>query len=74
LAAELGVRPAIWWDLYIFDINLGVLIHPYDDRGLDVVGPNQEAIRKLYTENNEWLLDYDLEKMRSFYEQSSNHL
>ena len=67
LADELGIKPSFWFDLYIYDIELGVLVHPYDDRGMDVVGPNKFMINRIYTEFNTWLLDYDLEAMNRWF-------
>jgi hypothetical protein len=64
LATELGVSPSFWFDLYIFDINLGVLVHPYDDRGMDVVGTNKPLLKRLYNRFNSMLLNYDMVKMR----------
>lgn len=36
-----------------------VLYHLYDDRGLDVLGGTREIIFPLYTEFNDWILDYN---------------
>ena len=69
LANELGVRPRSQCDLYIFHAGLGVLAHPYDDRGMDVIGPNQEILKQAYRQFNEWLLDYDREYMDSCFGQ-----
>lgn len=67
LANELGIRPSFWFDIYIFDIDLGVLVHPYDDRGMDIVGTNTFMISRLYKEFNDWLLGYDIEIMQQWF-------
>lgn len=38
----------------------GIGMHPYDDRGMDVFGPNTDALGRLYSERRGWLLDHDL--------------
>ena len=51
-------------------VNRHLLLHPYDDRGVDVVGEPTEDIRFLYEDCRNWLLDYDIERMRNIFEQS----
>jgi hypothetical protein len=67
LGTELGIKPSFWFDLYIFDINLGVLVHPYDDRGMDVVGTNKFMIKRLYKKYHSYLLNYDINAMREWF-------
>lgn len=67
LANELGISPSFWFSLYIFDIELGVLAHPYDDRGLDLVGPNKFMLSRLYKQFNSWLLDYDMPIIKQWF-------
>jgi hypothetical protein len=49
--------------LYLASPSRGVLLHPYDDRGLDVVGTTTDSIRSAYEQFRDWLLRHDLEKM-----------
>ncbi len=56
MANELGIKPSYWFDVYIFDLELGVLAHPYDDRGMDLVGSNKFMLSKIYEQFNSWLL------------------
>ena len=44
LAADLGVKPRANCDVYLFSIKQEVLVHPYDDRGMDVIGSNKKSI------------------------------
>ena len=55
--------------IFFFDTTRHVLFHPYDDRGLDIVGKSPEDIRYLYEDCRNWLLDYDMERMRKTFEQ-----
>lgn len=67
LAQEIGIRPRLWGKVYIADPSRGVLLHPYDDRGMDVIGPGTDVLSELYTECADWLLEYDLKRMQSFF-------
>lgn len=67
LGAELGIRPTYSAGLYLYDLELGILVHPYDDRGMDVVGPNRELMQELYDKYTHWLLEYDRERMDKWF-------
>ncbi|MCF6442932.1 DUF3885 domain-containing protein [Pseudoalteromonas luteoviolacea] len=64
---ELGIRPSFWLDVYIFDLDLGVLAHPYDDRGIDLVGSNKLVLSRIYKQFNSWLLEYDIAIMKQWF-------
>jgi Domain of unknown function (DUF3885) len=49
--------------LYLFNLQSGLMVWPYDDRGLDVVGTNREVLTGLYVKHSRWLLEHDREKM-----------
>jgi hypothetical protein len=49
--------------VYLFDLERGLLLHPYDDRGLDLAAVTLEALRPFYAEFNGWLLDFDRPRM-----------
>lgn len=67
LAGDLGVRPMIPALVYLADPERGVVVHPYDDRGMDVAGPNHALLRALYERFNGYLLDYDRARMDEFF-------
>ena len=56
--------------VFFFDTTRHLLFHPYDDRGVDVVGKTTEDIRYLYEECKNWLLDYDMERMQATFAQT----
>ena len=49
--------------LYLFNLQNGLMVWPYDDRGMDVVGPNHEMLAGLYTKHSGWLLEHDWAEM-----------
>jgi hypothetical protein len=65
LAGDIGIHPRLSGDIYLFDLELGILAHPYDDRGMDVIGNNLGILRSVYNKFDSYLLDYDREVMRS---------
>jgi Domain of unknown function (DUF3885) len=67
LAADLGIRPRLECRVHLADAERGILAHPYDDRGMDLIGPNHALLRELYTRFNPWLLDYDCERIDGFF-------
>ena len=54
--------------IFFFDTTHHLLFHPYDDRGTDVVGRTPDDIRFLYDDCRNWLLDYDMERMKNTFE------
>ena len=44
-----------------------ILYYLYDDRGLDVVAETKESILPLYQQFQNWLLDYDRNRMQSIF-------
>lgn len=56
--------------VFFFDTTRHLLFHPYDDRGVDVVGKTTEDIRFLYEDCRNWLLDYDMERMQATFAQT----
>lgn len=43
----------------LVDFERGLLVNVYDDRGMDVLAIDREALRPIYARFNAWLLDYD---------------
>lgn len=53
---------------YLFDLERGVMVFPYDDRGMDVVGPNHEVLSSIFAKHRGALLEYDMEVMLATFE------
>ena len=66
-AQELGISPKLLCKVYILSLELGVLAHPYDDRGMDVIGRNKLLLKQLFLHFNHYLLDYERESMELFF-------
>ncbi|MCQ6959000.1 DUF3885 domain-containing protein [Mucilaginibacter aquariorum] len=56
------------FEIYFINKDKKLIFHMYDNRGLDILGDNVEAIRPMYTTYNNWILDYDRKQMNSLFE------
>lgn len=50
-------------EVFFVNRDRKLIFHMYDDRGLDIIASNIEQLRPLYNQYNNWLLDYNREKM-----------
>jgi len=58
-----NIRPCLHSCLYLFNIEQRVMVWPYDDRGMDVVGPNHALLASLFRKHRRYLLEHDIEVM-----------
>lgn len=58
---DMGIKPSIDDEVYFVNRNDNIIYHLYDDRGLDVIANKKEVLIKIYTNYNDWILDYDRE-------------
>lgn len=66
LAIDFGsISPRPLCSVYLVNLTAGIVVFPYDDRGMDVVGPNHERLASIYGKHRKYLLDYDLKKMEA---------
>lgn len=68
IAADIGVSPIAPVQSKLLDRNRGLMLHAYDDRGLDIIGLEGSELNALYHEYNDWLLDYDRVRMKDVFE------
>jgi hypothetical protein len=60
LSHDIGsIRPRLNSMVYLFSLKSELMVWAYDDRGMDVVGPNKTALEKLYFKHSKYLLEYD---------------
>jgi hypothetical protein len=45
--------------IYVFDVENHVMLHLYDDRGLDIVAYDKATLIPIYNKLNKWILEYD---------------
>lgn len=50
-------------EVYFINIEKKLIFHMYDDRGLDLISADKELLRPIYKQCNDWILDYDRERI-----------
>lgn len=65
IASEMAIEPSFRGSLsaYIVDISRGLILHVYDDRGMDVIATKNEPLNELFTIHRTWLLGSHLPEM-----------
>ena len=58
-----SLRPRPGCRVYLIHRDKGIVVHPYDDRGMDVIGRGASTLKALYVKHHDWLLDYDMDAM-----------
>ncbi len=51
-----------------FNEKENIIFTLYDDRGCDIWSDDFNRMQEIYKKYNDWLLDYDLDKMKAFYD------
>jgi hypothetical protein len=67
-------KPVIHGDTYLLNQRTGIVFHMYDDRGIDIIGPNAEILRPIYNRQAVLLLEYDRKKMDAVFAADSSSL
>jgi len=63
LSYEMPIEPRLPAVSHFADLERGILLHVYDDRGMDVTALTAAPLLPLYKQFDGWLLDYDQERM-----------
>ncbi|MNL16190.1 hypothetical protein D3C87_1372190 [compost metagenome] len=56
-------------EVYFINIDTKLIFHMYDDRGLELIAADKESLRPIYQKYNEWILNYDREKIETLFAQ-----
>lgn len=54
-------------DVYFINLNKKIIFHMYDDRGLDIIATDKETLAPLYKKYNDWILNYDRNKIDTLF-------
>ena len=63
IAYEMPIAPKAPVLSWLADFDAGVMLHVYDDRGMDVRALHRSTIEQIYRQFDAWLLDYDRPRM-----------
>lgn len=64
VAAEMPIYPRAPVVTFLIDPRSSLMLHVYDDRGMDVIGADPSRLREMHSLFGDWLLDHDRERMR----------
>ncbi len=64
-AKDFQIEPKAPCSIYFMDLVRGVMALPYDDRGMDIVGPNHTLLSEIFATHRHYLLGYDMDTMRA---------
>lgn len=63
IAAEMPIYPSAPVVVFLIDSQAPLMLHVYDDRGMEVIGNAPAKLNELYSEFSDWLLNHDRERM-----------
>jgi len=55
-------------EIYFVNIDKKLILHMYDDRGLDLISADKETLKPIYKKHNDLLLGYDRERIDKQFE------
>lgn len=67
VASEMPIYPSAPVVAFLIDPSKSVMMHIYDDRGMDVSAYDAATLHGLYAGFADWLLDYDRERMAKLF-------
>jgi hypothetical protein len=67
IAYEMPIYPSARVATFLLNPSTSVMLHVYDDRGMDVIAHDPAKLRSLHADFAGWLLDYDRERMTKLF-------
>ena len=69
IASEMAIEPSFCGSVsaYLVDISKGLILHVYDDRGMDVIATKDAPLKELLITHRTWLLESDLPEMTAIF-------
>jgi hypothetical protein len=61
--ADHAPTPSISGRVYFLNPAKAMIVHMYDDRGLDIIAADRETLIPIYRTFNDWVLDSDRERI-----------
>jgi hypothetical protein len=55
--------------VYFVNRTRNIILHMYDDRGLDLIASHRSDLQAIYDAHKSWVLDYDRERIEKVFEQ-----
>lgn len=67
VACEMAIYPSAPVVTFLLDPFESVMLHVYDDRGMDVIAFEPAKLHGIHTDFADWLLDHDRERMEKLF-------
>ena len=64
--------PRIQDRVYFINRNRNVILHMYDDRGMDLIAPSVEDLKAIYQQHKNWVLDYRRSAVEELFERGTH--
>jgi hypothetical protein len=64
-------RPRIDDYVYFVNTSRNMILHMYDDRGLDIIAPQVDDLRPIYQTRKDWILDFDSAAIAQMFESNT---
>jgi hypothetical protein len=61
--ADHAQTPSVSGRVYFLNPATAIIVHIYDDRGLDIIAATRESLMPIYRTFNDWILDFDRERI-----------
>ncbi|ADG12209.1 DUF3885 domain-containing protein [Caulobacter segnis] len=71
-AFEIGIEPKAPVAIYLLNPVSNIVMHVYDDRGVDIMSLSPEPLMALYRDFDQWILDYDRPRILEAFGHSSS--
>lgn len=62
-----NIAPLFETNVYLINKDKSLLLHPYDERGMDIISKDFSYMRGLYNKFNTFLLEHDIKSMDKLY-------
>ena len=67
IALEMPIYPSANVTIWLFDPKSALMLHIYDDRGMDVIAKDIKGLKPIHDKFRPWLLDYDRDRMSKMF-------
>ena len=61
--ADHAQTPSVSGRVYFLNPATAIIVHIYNDRGLDIIAATRESLMPIYRTFNDWILDFDRERI-----------
>lgn len=67
VSLEMPIGPSVPVTIFLIEPSLKIMLHVYDDRGMDIMAASADVLRPYYRQFDDWLLDCDRERMADIF-------